>query len=87
MPASGRWIIQIVLFLVLRLFMHSKAVWVNSFEIALGAVKHCPAMRSDIVLLKSCSSQKLCSTSVTSKHGRGSTLHLEPHRWQFSGLL
>ena len=76
-----------VLFLVLRLFMHSKAVWVYSFEIALGAVEHCPAMRTDIVLLKSCSCQKLCSTSVTSKYSRGSTLHLEPHCWQCGGLL
>ena len=76
-----------VLFLVLRLFMHSKAVWVYSFEIALGAVEHCPAMRTDIVLLKSCSCQKLCSTSVTSKYSRRSTLHLEPHCWQCGGLL
>ena len=46
---THEYMTYIVFFLVLRLFVHPKAVWVNSFEITLSAVKHRPAVRSDIV--------------------------------------
>ena len=82
----AHYAIQIVLFLVLRLLVHSKTVLIDRFEVTFGAVEHCPAVRADIVLLKSCSRQELGSTRFTSEHGRRGTLPFEPHCGKISCL-